>query len=81
MNMQIVQRMVADMLSRGEVMLSLSKETMDYVEKRCFVLLERIRQILADDTLDDPECFQRIEEIVSLLESNGIDCGTRHDFG
>lgn len=73
--------MVADMLSRGEVTLSLSQETMDYVEKRCFVLLERIRQILADDTLDDPECFQRIEEIVSFLESNGIDCGTRHDFG
>ena len=54
---------------------------MDYAEKRCFVLLEQIRQILADDTLDDPECFQRIEAIVSLLESNGIDCGTRHDFG
>ena len=43
------------MLSRGEVTLSLSQETMDFVEKRCFVLLERIRQILADDTLDDPE--------------------------
>ena len=81
MHMQVLQRMVADMLSRGEVTLSLSQETMDYVEKRCFVLLERIRQILADDTLDDPECFQRIEEIVSFLESNGIDCGTRHDFG
>ena len=81
MNMQIVQRLVADMLSRGEVMLSISQDTMDYVEKRCFVLLEQIRQILADDTLDDPECFHRIESIVSLLESNGIDCGTRHDFG
>ena len=73
--------MVADMLSRGEVMLSMSQETMDYVEKRCFVLLERIRQILADDTLDDPECFQRIEQIVCELERSGIDCGTRHDFG
>ena len=81
MHMQVLQRMVADMLGRGEVTLSLSQETMDFVEKRCFVLLERIRQILADDTLDDPECFQRIEEIVSLLESNGIDCGPRHDFG
>ena len=65
MHMQVLQRMVADMLGRGEVTLSLSQETMDLVEKRCFVLLERIRQILADDTLDDPECFQRIEEIVS----------------
>lgn len=81
MHMQVLQRMVADMLSRGEVTLSLSQETMDYVEKRCYVLLERIRQILADDTLDDPECSQRIELMVSLMESNGIDCGTRHDFG
>ena len=81
MRMQVLQRMVADMLSRGEVTLSLPQAMMDYVEKRCFVLLEQIRQILADDTLDDPECFHRIESIVSLLESNGIDCGARHDFG
>ena len=43
--------------------------------------LWKIREILADDTLEDPECFQRIEAIVSLLEDMGISCGGRHEFG
>ena len=43
--------------------------------------LRNIQKILADDTLDDPECFHRIEAIVSLLEDMGISCGGRHDFG
>jgi len=43
--------------------------------------LRRIQTILADDTLSDPECFQKIEAIVSLLEDLGISCGGRHDFG
>ena len=43
--------------------------------------LLKIRDILADDTLDDPACFARIEAIVSLLEDLGIGCGDHHDFG
>lgn len=43
--------------------------------------LLKIRDILADDTLSDPECFHRIEAIVSLMEDLGISCGGRHDFG
>lgn len=36
--------------------------------------LLKIRDILADDALDDPACFQRIEDIVSLLEDLGVRC-------
>ena len=43
--------------------------------------LRSIQEILADVTLDDPECFHRIEAIVSLLEDMGLSCGGRHDFG
>ena len=42
--------------------------------------LWKIREILADDTLDDPSCFQRIEAIVKLMEELDICCGNRHDF-
>lgn len=42
--------------------------------------LLRIRDILADDSLSDESCFQRIEAIVTLLEDLGIDCGSRRDF-
>ena len=79
--MEILQRMTADMISRGEVQLTLSPDMVRYLENRCFEVLGRIREILADDTLDDPECFQRIEQIVCELENIGVDCGSRHDFG
>ena len=54
---------------------------------RCLVsdaagrMLWKIRDILADDTLSDEECFRKIEAIVSLLEETGISSGGRHDFG
>lgn len=79
--MEILDRMAAQMLSRGEVMLTLSKEAADRLESKAVETLGRIRSILADDGLDDPECFRRIEAIVCELESIGIDCGARHDFG
>ena len=43
--------------------------------------LLRIRDILADDSLSDERCFQKIESVVTLLEELGISCGGRHDFG
>lgn len=42
--------------------------------------LLKIRDILADDTLSDESCFQKIEAVVCLLEDLGIGCGERHDF-
>ena len=79
--MEILHRMAVDLISRGEVKLNLSTDTVRYLENRCFEALARIREILADDSLDDPECFQRIEKIVCELENIGVDCGSRHDFG
>ena len=43
--------------------------------------LWKIREILGDDSLDDPACFQKIEAIVSVLEDLGISSRGRHDFG
>ena len=40
--------------------------------------LARIRDILADNALDD---FQCVEKIVLVLKELGVDCGDRHDFG
>lgn len=48
---------------------------------RCYQALRRIKQILEYDSLEDPERFWRIEEIVNTLEELGTDAGTRHDFG
>ena len=46
----------------------------------CYQALLAIGKVVADDRLDDKECFWRIEQIVSTLENTGIDCGGRHDF-
>lgn len=50
------------------------------VNSAALELLEGIREILNDDTLDDPECFYKIEAIVSAFHRRGIDV-SRHDFG
>ena len=50
-------------------------------EKECYVVLEKIKKILEDDSLEDEDCFERIEALVCLYEEMGSECGTRHDFG
>ena len=35
----------------------------------CYYALKRIKAILEDDSLDDKNCFWRIEEIVQVLEN------------
>ena len=50
------------------------------INSKAVKILEEIRAILDDDTLDDPECFERIDRIVSGI--NKSDIGTsRHDWG
>ena len=51
------------------------------IESVSLATLRRIREIVMDDTLDDAECFKKIEEIVCTYEQPGIHCGVRHDFG
>lgn len=62
-------------LKDGEPIRKIAAET----ESRAMRALEGIRRILNDDNLDDPECFQRIESILSTLEDAGI-FTTRHDW-
>ena len=61
------------LISREEV--SRAKET------RAYRLLCEIQKVLQDETLQDSECFWRIEQLVCLFEENGLDAGIRHDFG
>ena len=51
------------------------------VRDQCYQAICKIREILSDDSLEDSECFWKIEEIVVVLEKMGLDAGTRHDFG
>ena len=51
------------------------------VEQQSYQALQEIAAIIADDSLSDSQCFQKIEAIITVLESIGSSGGTRHDFG
>lgn len=50
-------------------------------DNECYRALAKIREVLRDDTLEDEECFMRIERIITIYEEMGSGGGTRHDFG
>ncbi len=60
-----------------EILLNLKK----LVHNKCYEAIEKIKKVIEDDSLDDPECFMRIESIICILEDMGSDGGNRHDFG
>lgn len=52
----------------------------EITELTCYKALSEIKAVLEDSTLEDDECFERIERIVYVFEKH---CGTiqyRHDF-
>ena len=51
----------------------------DMVHDRCCRALWEIRKVLDDDSLSDPACFEKIEGILSVLETLGPGGGSRHD--
>lgn len=52
----------------------LSDEAIAHMTELCAVqLLRRIKEILDDEALDDPTCFQRIDAIVSARHEAGLE--------
>ena len=51
------------------------------VELECYRILLEIKEVIENEKLDDPECFERIEDILTVFERHGIACDFRHDFG
>ena len=49
----------------------------DLLEMRCYQTLDKIKNVLEDESLTDFEC---VEAIVCLLEDAGSDVGSRHDY-
>ncbi len=62
--------------SNEERLLDMRKEINDDALR----VLEKIQRILNDDTLDDPDCFERIDRIVRTFYANHISTD-RHDWG
>ena len=63
-----------------EILETIQLNAEKFVEMRCYQALQKIKTIIEDDSLNDRECFYKIEEIVCVLESIGSNGGFRHDF-
>ena len=82
--MELYQEILAHALRCGEVKITFGNPNVDVsqiVEGVCYRTLQKIKAIVDDDSLDDPSCFMKIEEVLSALEAIGSDGGFRHDFG
>lgn len=77
--MEEYQSILVETIAR-EVIPSLEIDSAKLVEMKCYQTILKIRHILEDESLDDPECFERIEEIVSAMDQLGVGGGGRHDF-
>ena len=64
-----------DALSTPEIKAAMDRA----VELKSYHTLVKIKQIIEDESLEDPECFQRIEAILTALENAGI-FTSRHDL-
>lgn len=82
--MELYQEILSDVLSKHEMQITFPDLQIDaetIVRLKCYQALERIKKILEDGSLEDAECFQKIEAIVAVFETLGSDGGNRHDFG
>lgn len=52
----------------------------EIVEMQSYKMLQKIKTIIENDSLDDRNCFMKIEEIISLFENLESYRSTRHDF-
>ena len=80
--MELYKELLLQILSEENMQISFNNLNVnELLESVCYRTLCRIKEIIEDDTLDDPECFMKIEEIVCVLEEVGSSGGLRHDFG
>ena len=82
--MELYKEIIAHYLSQEDANIlfpGLSLNAKEIVEMQCYQTLQKIKEIIEDDSLEDAECFMRIEEIIYALEALGSDGGIRHDFG
>ena len=53
----------------------------ELLHTKCYQALQAIKQVLEDDSLNDRDCFERIERIICIFEELGSGIADRHDFG
>ncbi len=79
--MELYKELLINALNQGTIEIKFNDCNINQLlELKCYKLLCEIKNILLNDSLNDTDCYEKIECIVCLFEQNGISCGTRHDF-
>ena len=81
--MGLLEELLKTAVRDGDITVNVSFEAEDLImiaEGKCYNILSQIRDIVRDNSIDDPECFMKIEKLVCLFEKEGIGAGCRHDF-
>lgn len=82
--MELYKEILAHALAYGEINISFPETQLNItqiVENECYQALQKIKAVIEDDSLEDAECFMKIEHIILTLEGIGSSGGIRHDFG
>ncbi len=79
--MELWKEILCNDLIKGNVKIKLprGKRLERLFELECYKSLLQIKEILDDDSLNDKDCFMKIESIVSIFEALGTTT-SRHDF-
>ena len=80
--MKMCAELLANLLSEENAQIvfpQFEKDLKTIVESECYTMLEQIQSVLMDDSLDDQDCFLKIEEIICAFEKHKLSVGFRHD--
>lgn len=78
--MELLTALMKQAAENGKVQVNIDfyEKIEQIVSDTCFQTLNKIHDILDDDSLSDFDC---VENIVQELEKIGFNGGSRHDFG
>lgn len=82
--MELYHDMLCKILESEEFQVLLPKWKMnieEMIEMKCYQSLNEIKKILEDESLNDSDCFESIEKIITVFETLGSGINERHDFG
>ena len=81
--MELYKNILSKILENEDVQIvfpNLKINPTEIINLESYKALNKIKEIVDDETLTDEECFLKIEKIIIVFEQwNGLD-GYRHDF-
>ncbi len=80
--MELYREILCHILSKTNIEISFPnmESPSDLFRDVCYRTLKKIKSVLEDSTLDDTECFEKIEQIMEIFEDIGSRISQRHDF-